>query len=59
MENEFNKIIEKLNVLRQNNKVEFHPVAEEIITSFEKRWKSILPEDYRRLLLTAGYSSPK
>jgi len=55
MENEFDRVIEKFNVLRQNNKVEFHPVAEEIITSFEKRWKSILPEDYRRLLLTAGY----
>lgn len=55
MENEFDRVIEKLNVLRQNNKVEFHPVAEEIVTSFEKRWKIILPEDYRRLLLTAGY----
>jgi hypothetical protein len=55
MENEFDRIIEKFNALRQSNKVVFHPVEEEIVASFEKQWKFNLPEDYRRLLLTVGY----
>ncbi|HRE46571.1 MAG TPA: hypothetical protein PLD47_02505 [Aggregatilineales bacterium] len=55
MENDFDRVIEKFNMLRQINKVEFQPVSEEIVTGFENRWNIILPENYRRLLLSVGY----